>query len=190
MLALAAYGVVNLLSPNSNSCISSNSIPNTNSSTPSKNVAETSPFDIRLPSLPNPFQNQSNKAGQSEAKTYTGSMSRGQQAFYLEKSRFASSLDELAIGVKAETENYSYRVLLNNDANPLNRVSFQIGQSKQPDLKSYVGAVRLAKIKGSTDVTSLAFLCETDSPSKSQPPLPIMVGEDGMQCALGTSLIQ
>ncbi|HIK54809.1 MAG TPA: prepilin-type N-terminal cleavage/methylation domain-containing protein, partial [Synechococcales cyanobacterium M55_K2018_004] len=36
---------------------------------------------IALPS----FLNQANKARQSEASTYVGSMNRGQQAYYLEK---------------------------------------------------------------------------------------------------------
>ncbi|MGB5916292.1 MAG: type IV pilin-like G/H family protein, partial [Phormidesmis sp.] len=34
------------------------------------------------------FLNQANKAKQSEAKTYTGSMNRAQQAYYLENSEF------------------------------------------------------------------------------------------------------
>ena len=41
---------------------------------------------IALPS----FLNQANKARQSEAQTYIGSLNRGQQAYYLEKSVFAS----------------------------------------------------------------------------------------------------
>jgi type II secretory pathway pseudopilin PulG len=39
---------------------------------------------IALPS----FLNQANKAKQSEAKTYVGSMNRGQQAYFLENDTF------------------------------------------------------------------------------------------------------
>ena len=188
VLALAAYGVVAFISPNNNCVANSNSSnPNTNSSNPSRNIAESSPFDLRLPSLPNPmgsFQNQSNKARQSEAKTYTGSMNRAQQAFYLEKSKFATNVDELGIGIKTETENYSYRTVASN------RATIQIGGSKRSDLKSYVGAVYLAKISGSNDITSLAILCESDRPGTSGISIPVWVNEEKMECASGTVAIQ
>ena len=59
---------------------------------------------IALPS----FLNQASKARQSEAKTYVGSMNRGQQAYYLEKQQFAPSLDALAVGIALTTANYGY----------------------------------------------------------------------------------
>ncbi|OBQ26060.1 MAG: pesticin, partial [Aphanizomenon flos-aquae MDT14a] len=46
---------------------------------------------IALPS----FLNQAKKARQSEAKTYVGSMNRGQQAFYTENDAFTSSVDAM-----------------------------------------------------------------------------------------------
>jgi hypothetical protein len=88
-------------------------------------------------------------------------MNRAQQAFYLEKVKFATSVDELGIGIKTETENYSYRTV------PSNRFTIQIGASKKSELKSYVGAVYLAKIGGSNDVTSLAILCESNNSGTS-----------------------
>lgn len=64
---------------------------------------------IALPS----FLNQANKAKQSEAKTYVGSMNRSQQAQYMEAGEFASdtaSLGKLGLGVRTQTQNYKYAI--------------------------------------------------------------------------------
>ena len=53
---------------------------------------------IALPS----FLNQANKAKQSEAKTYVGSMNRAQQAYYLENDSFVDStgnFGDLGLGI-------------------------------------------------------------------------------------------
>ena len=46
---------------------------------------------IALPS----FLNQANKAKQSEAKTYVGSINKGHQAYYTENTEFASDINVL-----------------------------------------------------------------------------------------------
>jgi type IV pilus assembly protein PilA len=62
---------------------------------------------IALPS----FLNQANKARESEAKIYIGSINRAQQAYYHENlSSFADSLDKLGIGVPAQTGHYQYQI--------------------------------------------------------------------------------
>ena len=89
---------------------------------------------IALPS----FLNQANKAKQSEAKTYVGSMNRTQQAYYMEKGGFASEIGELGLGIAPETANYSYSIaLIDNGAENL-------ATSKFPALKSYTGCVKLS----------------------------------------------
>jgi hypothetical protein len=50
------------------------------------------------------------KARQSEARTYIGSMNRSQQAFYLERQKFAPDMPTLNSGVPYETDNYSYSI--------------------------------------------------------------------------------
>jgi len=59
---------------------------------------------IALPS----FLNQANKARESEAKTYVGSMNRGQQAYYLEEGAFGADLATIGIGIPAATTYYKY----------------------------------------------------------------------------------
>jgi type II secretion system protein G len=56
------------------------------------------------------FLNQANRAKQSEAVTYVGSMNRAQQAYRLESSSFADSIPALNLGISDSTDNYTYRV--------------------------------------------------------------------------------
>ena len=58
---------------------------------------------IALPS----FLNQANKARESEAKTYVGSINRGQQAYYLEQGAFGV-LTDIGIGIASATTYYNY----------------------------------------------------------------------------------
>ncbi len=116
---------------------------------------------IALPS----FLNQAAKARQSEAKTYVGSANRAQQAYYLEKQRFADSLPNLAIGVAGTTENYDYtttgasRGTTGTDAN-----AYSGAVPREPSVKAYVGAVNLATPTGTNEATTLASLCEAKLP--------------------------
>jgi len=59
---------------------------------------------IALPS----FLNQANRARQSEAQTYAGSVNRGQQAYRLENTSFADQISRLGLGINTETEFYTY----------------------------------------------------------------------------------
>ena len=61
---------------------------------------------IALPS----FLNQANKAKQSEAKQYLSSINKGQQAFFAERTQFSTDIVSLGLGIKTETNNYSYSV--------------------------------------------------------------------------------
>ena len=60
---------------------------------------------IALPS----FLNQANRARQSEAQTYVGSMNRAQQAYYLERTQFSGNLGALGLGIPETTQYYQYQ---------------------------------------------------------------------------------
>ena len=112
---------------------------------------------IALPS----FLNQASKARQSEAKTYTGSANRSQQAYYLEKQQFAPDLASLALGIAGSTENYDYgttgssKGVTGTDAN-----AFSAARPRATNLKAYVGAVSVSTPAGSNEATTLATLGE------------------------------
>jgi len=109
---------------------------------------------IALPS----FLNQANKAKQAEAKQYVGTLNRVQQAYYLEKSKFASDLTDLANPVPSETNNYQYTI----EVSPSDAINY--GTSREPALKSYVGMTSVSLVIASSDATTTAILCEANTP--------------------------
>ncbi|MCC3471698.1 MAG: type IV pilin-like G/H family protein [Microcoleus sp. PH2017_15_JOR_U_A] len=108
---------------------------------------------IALPS----FLNQANKAKQSEAKQYTGSMNRAQQAKYAEDGAFKAGVNDLGIGIKTQTSNYTYTIT----NNPGGSIVANIAVPSQAALKGYTGNVALIIPTGQTDATTVAILCET-----------------------------
>ena len=108
---------------------------------------------IALPS----FLNQANKAKQSEAKQYTGSMNRAQQAKYAETGGFVvDTIDKLGIGIKTQTTNYTYKVSGTSESNVANQGIASVGA-----LKAYTGSVVLAVVPTTSEATTLAILCES-----------------------------
>ena len=115
---------------------------------------------IALPS----FLSQSNKAKQSEAKTYVSTLNKGQQAYYTEKSVFGDTMDVLGVGVKAITTNYAYGTSRVVDAVASNNNAFSTGTAIPVALRGYAGAVQLVQVAATSDVTSVATLCEAIQP--------------------------
>ncbi|MGB3768282.1 MAG: type IV pilin-like G/H family protein [Phormidesmis sp.] len=111
---------------------------------------------IALPS----FLNQANKARQSEAKTYVGSINRGQQAYYLENGEFASTMDEVGIGIVDTTGNYAYTITAPTTAAPFgvtaNAAPLPAGTAST---KAYIGGVEIISNAGNA-ATTVAVLCE------------------------------
>jgi type II secretion system protein G len=111
---------------------------------------------IALPS----FLNQANKAKQSEAKTYTGSMNRGQQAYYLENDEFSTEIGELGLGIKTQTANYIYKSDTFQSTAPVGITNRGYPVSDTAPIKAYVGGVNVATIQATSEATTLAVLCE------------------------------
>jgi prepilin-type N-terminal cleavage/methylation domain-containing protein len=111
---------------------------------------------IALPS----FLNQAKKAKQSEAKTYVGSMNRGQQAYMTENDTFTSTIADMGIGISATTQNYNYATAAVSGSG-----TAQYATSWSDDiadgLKNYGGRVYLSTTGANSELTSLSFMCET-----------------------------
>ncbi|MGL4622999.1 MAG: type IV pilin-like G/H family protein [Chroococcidiopsis sp.] len=110
---------------------------------------------IALPS----FLNQANKAKQSEAKQYAGSMNRAQQASFAENGQFLGKVEELGLGIRTQTTNYKYTI----EPATVDKTTSTVGNqasSEVQSLKSYIGVVSLIKQANATDKTSTATLCE------------------------------
>ncbi|MEH2024828.1 type IV pilin-like G/H family protein [Nostoc sp.] len=111
---------------------------------------------IALPS----FLNQANKAKQSEAKTYVGSMNRAQQAYYLENSTFSTTIGTLGLGIATQTINYQY-VAVAADASTVNNQAIVTSAAGKAPLKAYIGAVEVTTQQATSEATTVAVLCES-----------------------------
>ena len=130
---------------------------------------------IALPS----FLNQANKARESEAKTYTGSMNRGQQAYFLEQRGFTGSISSLGLGLATKTANYEYIASTvgagNGAATPasatevvsnLRQYINAYGRPTTAAVKGFAGTAYIATTTGG-ESTTIAVLCGTRSPNST-----------------------
>ncbi|MBW4613710.1 MAG: prepilin-type N-terminal cleavage/methylation domain-containing protein [Desmonostoc vinosum HA7617-LM4] len=123
---------------------------------------------IALPSL----LGQVNKAKQSEARNYTGTANRSQQAFFLEYQRFATDLSELQVGIKTPSDNYTYDIKTANGSGSVASVAQFRGIASKAALKSYYGLVGTQLGDSATsEALTVAIACESKAPSQSVDPI-------------------
>lgn len=124
------------------------------------------------------FLNQANKARQSEAVTYVGSINRGQQAYRLEQTQFAPRVDDLALGIKVRTDYYDYGSAVGGGGARLANAELGATQSLQDatrrigaaiyaapfdtSLKGYAGATYTLQDAGG-NATTTAVLCTSNA---------------------------
>jgi len=141
-------------------------------------ISEQTTLSANLQAAKKGVKNGQNKARQSEAKQYVSAMNRAQQAFYAENARFSPSIEKLGIGIKSETENYSYSIVLSNDK----RFVQSIGLAKRDGLKNYTGIVYLTKNSDGEYTSTQSRLCESNQPSKELPGKPTATNFPDIQC--------
>ena len=135
---------------------------------------------IALPS----FLNQANKAKQSEAKTYVGSLNKGQQAYFTEKGSFGN-LADLGVGIKSQTVNYKYTSVAQSGAGTAaTALSTSSLTGVSNVIRNYSGKVSLIVEGTSSDATSIAILCETTKVAD-----PAVEPTDGQNCATGSTAV-
>ncbi|MBD1807784.1 type IV pilin-like G/H family protein [Microcoleus sp. FACHB-SPT15] len=113
------------------------------------------------------LETQAREAREAEGKLMTGAMNRAQQAFYLENEKFGTTIEDLSIGIKPESENYRYQIV--PQGNQTQSV-MMTAQAKRPELRSYTGTVFV--VKDGDDLLTVAGICETDTPSSTPPAMP------------------
>lgn len=116
---------------------------------------------IALPS----FLSQANKAKQSEAKQNIGTMNRAQQAYYLEKTNFATGttgLTDLGLGIKSTSTNYTFSTSAINSG-PVGVTNQAQRVTTDAPLKAYIGGVNVGTVTGG-EATTLSILCEAKNP--------------------------
>jgi type IV pilus assembly protein PilA len=135
------------------------------------------------------FENQANRARESEADNYVGAMLRGQQAYFLEAEQFTDDLTRLAVNIPAETENYRYAIALDATG----QAALVTATAKLPELRSFTG-VAYAIADAPDEFPSLdTLLCISDEPQQS-PPAPPQFVQSGEQvevvCAAGSQVAE
>src|SRR4028118_181267 len=127
---------------------------------------------------------QQRQGRESEGQQYISSLNMAQEAFYIENEKFATAIDELGIGLKPETENYSYQIVPQSGSIPS---AMMTAKAESPELKSYTGAVFAIKVNG--EVTTVSVVCGTDQPSTTPPAMPIAPknAEEEIKCPAGST---
>ncbi|HSF74784.1 MAG TPA: type IV pilin-like G/H family protein [Microcoleus sp.] len=132
-----------------------------------------------------PFQARVKYVKQGSARESVSSINKSQRAYFAEKNVFSTSVKALGMGIKTETENYKYSLIVTKKA------TFNYGVSKQKDLKSYVGGIFVIPAKkfdsnaSKNKITTTSILCQADSAGTIKPPEP--TNQNGkIACATGT----
>lgn len=110
------------------------------------------------------FLNQSNKAKQTEAKTYIGSMNRAQQAVYLEDTAFAdqANFERLGLGIPQQTSYYQYAIVLDAGGTVVtNQARVLVNTSP---IRAYIGGVRVTTAPTTGELASSSYVCEATLP--------------------------
>jgi len=107
------------------------------------------------------FLNQANRAKQSEASTYVGSVNRAQQAYRLENRSFSNALDNLSLGIPESTGNYIYGLADGTPGTLLGTGSHAVIIASPTDinLRGYGGLVYATVDVATGNATSTALLC-------------------------------
>jgi len=121
-----------------------------------------------------------------EARQYVSLVNRAQEALFIEKSAFATSVDALGLGIKTETTTFKYSIRATKKA------AFNYAVAKEKSLQSYVGGVFLVPAKNfepnaaKEKITTTSILCEADFPGTIKPGEPTY--ENGkIACGKGTT---
>jgi len=136
---------------------------------------------IALPS----FLNQAQKARFAEAKTYIGTMSRLQQAYYLEKRTFTEDLGKLNAGINTSTSSFIYSVMtgdINGNPSPpamaqLEQIITNVARPSSQSLKAFVGVVGIPGV-----VRIDTVFCIANSPNIVINPGSLNAGAQTMVC--------
>ncbi|HEY9735854.1 MAG TPA: pentapeptide repeat-containing protein [Trichocoleus sp.] len=100
-----------------------------------------------------------------EGRSYTGAMNRAQQAYHLERGMFASKLEDLDLGIEAESEYYRYAIA---QVTPNYVVNTAV--ALEPDAESYLGLVY--RVPDREDYLTKAILCVTPETFTQLPAIP------------------
>src|SRR4028119_1177959 len=103
-------------------------------------------IDLETFNAPN---EQKSQKPEDEAKMYMSALTQVQQAHYQEQGKFATTIEQVSIGLRTETESYRYRIVPQGNEKQSVMVTAVAKDSKLP---SYTGAVFVTKVNGKTKI--------------------------------------
>ncbi|MBW4518987.1 MAG: type IV pilin-like G/H family protein [Scytolyngbya sp. HA4215-MV1] len=156
-LALTQRHVKSALTPTAASTISENGVP--------------------LMAGPDAISDKANiQTAEAEARNYLKTLNRAQQAFFLEKKEFASNLEDLKLGLPAETQNYTFRIESVSTESVLS-----VAIAKRGGIKSYSSAVYIIQDVPGNRLAPSSIVCASAQPSIFAPNMPELV-EKQLKC--------
>ena len=87
------------------------------------------------------FLDQASKARESEAKTNLGALNRGQQIYQLENGGFASSINDLDVGIEGDIYSYSVSTKNANKGTNVTHFADPSSSSYSNDVRDFCGGV-------------------------------------------------
>jgi|GEM_PF-6299163 len=105
------------------------------------------------------------RALEAEGKTMLGALRRGQQAYFLEHQEFSETIEDLGLGIGADTQGYAYKIAQASDTE-----AHMTATAKNTGAKSYTAS--LFAIGEADLATTVSIICETDAPSATPPDFP------------------
>lgn len=123
------------------------------------------------------------KTPEDEVKTYMAALTQVQQARYREQGKFASTIEDVSIGLKTETDFYRYKFVPQKDDTKSVMIT---AEAKTAQLPSFTGAVFATQMNGKT--TTVAQICATETPSTKPPAMPSAptTGSSEIKCPAGS----
>ncbi|MFM2430531.1 MAG: hypothetical protein RLZZ511_1744 [Cyanobacteriota bacterium] len=119
---------------------------------------------IATPTLQSVGQgNQANRAKESEAKMYVGTVNRAQQAHFLEHQRFATTWGELSSTLMSDSKNYDYSLDVQGETAVVK------ASAKQGGLNSFTGTAFHFKSAEVDDMTTASIVCRSKNNTKEAP---------------------
>lgn len=119
---------------------------------------------------------------EKQARTIVGTLTRGQQAYYLENTKFAKTIKEIGLPLNNEDKSYRYQVI---SGKPENTKVMLLATPKRKGLTAFVGLVNVSVIKESQEATTLAVVCQSNQLTQQIPDFPTIAPDAQPTCPSG-----
>jgi uncharacterized protein YjbI with pentapeptide repeats len=119
---------------------------------------------------------------EKQAKTIVSTLVRGQQAYYLENTKFAKTIKEIGLPLNNEDKSYRYQIVMGK---PENTKVMLLATPKRKNLTAFMGLVNIGVIKDSQEATTLVVVCQSNQLTQQVPDFPTIAADAQPTCPAG-----